>query len=189
MKVKGANIRPMIEWFAATCGEDSLREVGQALPAVLGTEIRVDAPALGVLPAGWYTERLASELADVFVRRVSGVLPLDAALRAIGDVIIDRSLGRISRAAVEWLASPALIARSATRFWGMYHDSGTVTARLDGDAIYATNESWCDHGIMWCRVVGASCRRTLEIAGCTGARVAVHRCGGGPKPCSMVFRW
>ncbi len=179
----------MIEWFAATSGEGALREVAAALPLDLGSEVRVDAPALGILPAGWYTERLASELADVFVRRVGGDLTMDSALRGIGDVILDRSLGRISRAAVEWLGSPALIARSAHVFWGMYHDSGRVTARLDGNAIYATNESWCDHGLMWCRVVGASCRRTLELAGCEGVRLAAHRCGGGPKPCSMVFRW
>src|SRR4051812_9427726 len=101
-KVKGAVVRPMVEWFAGMCGEAELVTLGESLHAQTRAEIFVDAPALGILPAGWYTEALASELAEGIVKRATTTMHDMVVLRQIGRTIVDRSLGRISRAAVEW---------------------------------------------------------------------------------------
>jgi hypothetical protein len=188
-KAKGAIVRPMVEWFAGACGEDALRDVVADLSLEVQREISLDAPALGILPAGWYTESLASQLADAILRHASAQHTDAVVVRQLGTRIIDRTLGRLSRAAVEWLATPATVAAAAPIFWRMYHDSGQVEGRLDGSSIVATSRAWAPHSTNWCRVVGASCVRVLELARCRDARVWVHKCSNGRGECSLVFRW
>jgi hypothetical protein len=188
-RAKGAIVRPMVEWFAGACGEEALREIGASLSGPVRDEISLDAPALGVLPAGWYSEALASELAEAIVRRAIASDHTDV-LKALGGRIVERTLGRFSRAAVEWLATPTTIAASAPIFWRMYHDRGVVEARMDGPAsMHARNTGWAEHGAAWCKVVGSSAVRVLELSGCRDARLWVHKCSGGRGECSMVFRW
>jgi hypothetical protein len=188
-KTKGAIVRPMVEWFAGACGEGALRDLAYALPEPVRDEISPEAPALGLLTAGWYSEALASELADAIVKRAHGQQTELAIVKTLGARIIDRTLGRISRAAVEWLATPSTIAGSASLFWRMYHDAGAIEARVEGSSIVARNATWGPHGQMWCRIVGSSAVHVLELAGCQDARLWVHKCGGGQGECSMVLRW
>jgi hypothetical protein len=188
-RAKGAIVRPMVEWFAGACGEPALRDLGEALSPSVRDEISVESPALGLLMAGWYSEQLASELAEMIVKRAMPVTGDASVMRMLGTRIVDRTLGRISRAAVEWLASPATIARSAPIFWRMYHDTGEVTARVDGSSIVAVCSGWVPHGQAWCRVVGSSAVHVMELAGCRDARLWVHKCTGGKGDCQMVLRW
>ncbi len=188
-KAKGAIVRPMVEWFAGACGDQALRDVGAALSPALQEEIAIDAPALGLLAAGWYSESLASELAEAIVKRAMPLSSDANVVKAIGTRIVDRTLGRMSRATVEWLATPATIAASAPVFWRLYHDTGRVGAILEGTQMRATCREWSPHSQSWCRVVGSSAVHVLEIAGCRDARLWVHKCSGGRGECSMVFRW
>jgi hypothetical protein len=188
-KAKGAIVRPMVEWFAGACGEAALANVVADLSPDVRSEVSLDSPALGILPAGWYTESLASQLAEGVVRHAIGQFTETVVLRELGTRIIDRTLGRLSRAAVEWLATPATVAAAAPIFWRMYHDSGKVEGRLDGSSMVATSRDWALHSAMWCKVVGASCLRVLELARCRDARIWVHKCSGGRGECTLVFRW
>ena len=188
-RAKGAIVRPMVEWFAGACGELALRDLASALSPAVRDEVAIDAPALGLLMAGWYSEALASELAEMIVKRGLAVTGDQNVIRMLGTRIVDRTLGRISRAAVEWLASPFTIARSAPVFWRMYHDRGEVKARVEGSSIVAVCSGWVPHGQAWCRVVGSSAVHVLALSGCKDARLWVHRCSGGRGDCSMVLRW
>jgi hypothetical protein len=188
-KVKGSALRPLVEWFAGTCGEAAVEEVAELLSPARRAEVRLGAPALGILPAGWYSEMLASELSEAVLDRTAPLMEERQALREIGETIFDRSLGRISRAAISWFASPQMIAQSSGMWWRMYHKTGTVTARLDGDVIYATGEGWGEHTMAWCKVVGSSCRHALDLAGCIDATVTDHVCARGVGQCAMAFRW
>jgi hypothetical protein len=179
----------MVEWFAGACGEGKLRDIALGLPPELREELALDAPALGILPAGWYSEALASALSDALLKRALLHYSDAFILKALGKHIVDRTLGRISRAAVEWMATPATIAAAAPIFWRMYHDSGAVQALVSGSSMTARCNHWAAHGQTWCRVVGSSSVRVLEMAGCRDARVWVHRCRGGQGECSLVFRW
>jgi hypothetical protein len=188
-KVKGSAIRPMIEWFAGTCGEAAFDEVLEEISPERRVELSPGSPALGVLPAGWYTEMLASELAEAFLRRAAPLVGEQRAFREIGEAMIDRSLGRIPRAAVEWFASPRTIAASSTMWWRMYHQKGVVYAKLEDETIHATGEGWGEHRLAWCKLIGEACRHVLDLAGCIDAVVTDHVCGGGDGECKMVFRW
>jgi hypothetical protein len=188
-KAKGAIVRPMVEWFAGACGEPALRELAEYLSPAVREEIGIDAPALGLLPAGWYSEALASELADAIVRRATASHVESNVVKALGTRIVDNTLGRISRAAVEWLAFPASIAASGPIFWRMYHDTGDVSASVDGRSLTARATDWVPHSQSWCKVVGSSANHVLELAGLKDSRLWVHRCSGGEGECSMVFRW
>jgi hypothetical protein len=188
-KAKGAIVRPMVEWFVGACGEMALRTLAEELSPPVRDEIATEAPALGLLTAGWYSEALASELAEGIVRRAHGPQTDQAIVKALGVRIVDRTLGRISRAAVEWLATPTTIASSCGVFWRMYHDAGEVSARVEGSSMQARSWNWVPHGQTWCRVVGSSAVHVLELAGCHDARLWVHKCNGGRGECSMVFRW
>jgi hypothetical protein len=197
-RTKGAIVRPMVEWFAGACGEAELRDVAAALSPGARDEIAVEAPAFGILPAGWYSETLASELADAILKRAMQQYADTFVLKALGAHIVDRTLGRFSRAAVEWMATPLTIAAAAPIFWRMYHESGAVQASVDGSSMSARCVDWSPHGQTWCRVVGASAVRVLDLAGCREARVWVHRCRGNAPSlgdgsvkveCSLVFRW
>jgi hypothetical protein len=179
----------MVEWFAGACGEAELQSVAASLSPATREQIAVEAPALGILPAGWYTEALASEVAEAIVKHAMAQYTDAFVVKALGTHIVDRTLGRFSRAAVEWMATPHTIAAAAAIFWRMYHDTGTVQASVEGTSLSATCNDWAEHKQMWCRVVGASAIRVLDLAGCRDARVWVHRCRGGQGECSMVFRW
>lgn len=189
-RAKGAIVRPMVEWFAGACGEAELREVAASLSPAAREEISVDAPALGILAAGWYTETLASEVAEAILKHAMLQYTDAFVVKALGTHIVDRTLGRFSRAAVEWMATPHTISAAAPIFWRMYHDTGTVQATVDGNSLSANCTDWGEHKQTWCRVVGASAVRVLDLAGCRDARIWVHRCRGGQGvECSMVFRW
>jgi hypothetical protein len=189
MRVKGAVVRPMVEWFAATCGESALPELAGSLAPELARELSPNAPALGILPAGWYSELLASELSEAIVKRATGAVQDGTPVRHIGRVIVDRSLGRIARAGVEWFATPNGVARYAPTFWRMYHEAGAVIAEVDGKQLKATCTGWTEHGTTWCKVVGSSAVRVMELAGCQEVRLWVHKCNGGAAPCTMIIRW
>ena len=178
-KAKGAIVRPMVEWFAGACGEAELPDIAAALPADVRDEIAVDAPAFGILHAGWYTEALASAVAEAIVKRAMLKYSDAFVMKALGAHIVDRTLGRFSRAAVEWMATPATIAASAPIFWRMYHNTGAVQASVDGSSLTARCHEWAEHGQTWCRVIGSSAVRVLELAGCRDARVWVHKCSQG----------
>jgi len=188
-KAKGAIVRPMVEWFGGACGEAALGELALELTPDVRREISPDAPALGILPAGWYSESLASQLAEAIVRHAMPQHTEAVVIRQLGTRIIDRTLGRLSRAAVEWLATPATVAAAAPIFWRMYHDSGQVQGRVEGSSIVAISRDWAPHSGAWCRVVGSACVRVLQLARCRDPRVWVHKCSGGRGECSMVFRW
>jgi hypothetical protein len=188
-KAKGAIVRPMVEWFAGACGEAALRDVAADLTPEVRDEIALEAPAFGILPAGWYSEALASQLADAILRHAMPQHSDAVIIKSLGSRIVDRTLGKFSRAAVEWLATPATCAAAGPIFWRMYHDSGEVSASVNGASMHARNIRWAVHSTTWCRVVGASCVRVLELAGVRDPRTWVHKCSGGKGECSMVFRW
>jgi len=188
-KAKGAIVRPMVEWFAGACGEAALPAVVADLTAEVREEIAVDAPALGILTAGWYSEALASQLADGILRHALGHHGDAVIVRSLGAHIVDRTLGRFSRTALEWLATPATCAAASPIFWRMYHDTGTVEAKVEGSSMRARSTGWAPHSMTWCRVVGSSSVRVLELVGCRDPRVWVHKCSGGRGECSLVFRW
>ena len=188
-KVKGSALRPLVEWFAVTCSEQVLQDVGASLSSEFLHEVRLDAPALGILPAGWYTELLATELGERLLEHTSDLMPETVALRKIGEVMIDRSLGRISRAAIEWFASPETVVRSAGFFWRLYHDTGTAEARLEGSSITGIVRGWGEHGETWCKITNAAAFRALELTGCANPRMTAHQCGRGAGDCITTYAW
>ncbi|MBX3204472.1 MAG: hypothetical protein KF764_05355 [Labilithrix sp.] len=187
-KAKGVIIRPMLDWFAHAFGPDALAEVATSLDAPWRDEVVAGRPALGIVPTGWYDERLASALADAIVTRASRTMTEADALRAIGAMTVDRSLGRVSRAALEWFASPDTAAVSAQMFWRFYHSTGSISASIAGSTMHAVG-NWGLHGEKWCAVVGASSVRVLELTGCRDVHVQRHTCSGGESSCEMTLRW
>ncbi|MBX3258755.1 MAG: hypothetical protein KF782_03490 [Labilithrix sp.] len=182
-------MRPMVEWFASTFGPAALPELAASIEAPWCEELVADRPALGIIPAGWYDERLASALADAVVAAAAARSMTEAeVLRAIGAVTVDRSLGRVSRAALEWFASPETTAISAQMFWRFYHSTGSISASVAGSSMHAVG-NWGLHGKRWCAIVGASAVRVLEHTGCGDARLERHTCGGGERSCEMTLRW
>ncbi|MBX3217234.1 MAG: hypothetical protein KF850_34710 [Labilithrix sp.] len=187
-KAKGVIVRPMVEWFASVFGPGALAELASSVAAPWREELVAERPALGIIPAGWYDERLASALADAVVGAASRAMSEADALRAIGAVTVDRSLGRVSRAALEWFASPETAAISAQMFWRFYHSTGSISASVAGASMHAVG-IWGVHGRRWCAIVGASSVRVLELTGCTDVRLERHTCGGGERSCEMTLRW
>jgi hypothetical protein len=188
-KAKGVIVRPMVEWFTRTFGKPALEELAAAVAPRWRVALMPERPALGIVPTGWYDEELASELADHILTRAASRISEDDALRAIGAITVERSLGRVSRAAVEWFASPETAAVSAQTFWRLYHSIGSISASVAGNAMHAVG-NWGLHGEKWCAVVGASSLRVLELTGCRDVRLERHTCGGGgERSCEMSLRW
>jgi hypothetical protein len=186
---KGAIVRPMVEWLAATHGQAAVAVIATELDPRWLAYLRADAPALGIVHARWYDEELASALAERILAYVAGAGgDRDEALARIGEVTVERSLGRFARAAL-WFASPEMTALSAQMFWRFYHSRGTISATVQGTTMTAVGTGWSRHGRDWCSVVGASAVHVLELARCIAPRLDRHVCGGGAAPCEMTLRW
>lgn len=186
---KGAIVRPMVEWLAATHGDEAVTRVATELEPRWLAYLRADAPALGIVHSRWYDEELASALAErilAYVASVSG--DREEALAGIGAVTVERSLGRFARAAL-WFASPEVTAISAQMFWRLHHSRGTISASVQGNTMSAVGAGWGRHGRDWCSVVGASAVHVLELARCVSPRLERHVCEGGAHPCEMTLRW
>lgn len=188
-RVKGAVVRPMLAWCARTCGEGALDAIADGLSAEHARATVRGAHALGVLPTSWYDERLASELTRGVLRAVPRTMTRDEALRHIGRETVDASLNRISRTLVAWFASPQASAMAAPLMWSLYHDTGTVSARVEGTSMFAICRDWVAHDEGWCRVIGACATRVLEINECVAPALAAHTCSGGRGPCAMTLTW
>lgn len=186
---KGAIVRPMVEWFAATHGDSAVRAIAAELEPRWLAYLRADAPALGIVHSRWYDEELASALAARILAAVEAAAgDRDEALAAIGAVTVERSLGRFARAAL-WFASPEVTALSAQMFWRFYHSRGTISAAVQGTTMTAVGTGWSRHGRDWCSIVGASAVHVLELARCVSPRLERHVCEGGARPCEMTLRW
>ena len=188
-RVRGAVVRPMLAWCARTLGNDTLLGIADRLPRELGRAVIRDAPGLGVSTTGWYDERLAGALTRGVLDAVSTTMTAHDALRAIGQETIDASLNRMSRALVAWFASPQASALAAPVLWSLYHDTGAVSARVEGSSMFAICRDWVPHDEPWCQLIGACARRVLEINGCVGSKLAMHTCGAGRGPCAMTLTW
>ncbi len=182
-------MRPMLAWCARVCGDEALVAIADGLPRKLAHAVVRDARALGVLPTSWYDERLASALTRGVLDAVAPQLSADDALRAIGRETVDASLNRISRALVGWFASPEASARTAPIMWSLYHDTGAVSARVEGRSMFAICRDWVAHDEAWCRMIGACAIGVLEINGCVAPKIAAHTCSGGRGPCAMTLTW
>ena len=187
-KAKGVIVRPMIDWFTSTFGQSGLEELAAAIDPRWAAELVLEGPALGISPGGWYDERLASEIAARIIAIASTRMTEAEALHAIGTITVDRSLGRISRAVVEWFASPDTAAISAQLSWRLYHSTGWISASVAGSAMHAVG-IWGAHGEKWCAVVGACSVRVLELTGLEDVRLDRHTCSGGARSCEMTVRW
>ena len=166
---KGAIVRPMVEWLAATHGDAAVTRIAAELEPRWLAYLRADAPALGIVHSRWYDEELASALAErifAFVESASG--DLEEALAGIGAATVERSLGRFARAAL-WFASPEMTAMSAQMFWRFYHSRGTISAAVQGTTMTAVGTGWSRHGRAWCSVVGASAVHVLKLARCASS--------------------
>lgn len=179
----------MIEWLAAEFGQPALDELAKAIDPRWSAELHPDRPTLGIVPGGWYDEEFASELAERVVIITSPRMTEEETLRAIGRITVDRSLGRISRAIIEWFASPEAAAVSAQLSWRLYHSTGWISASASGSALHAVG-SWGVHGNKWCAIVGACSIRVLELTGLRDVRMVRHICGGGGgRSCEMSLSW
>lgn len=188
-KAKGVVVGPMVDWFASEHGEAGLDELWASLDPMWTSQLDRKRPTLGIVPRGWYDEELASDLASRIFAIASPRMTEADVLRAIGRTTVERSLGRISRAVVEWFASPQSAAVSAQLSWRLYHSTGWISASVEGKRLHAVG-SWGLHGEKWCAVVGASAVHVLVLTGLGDAGLVRHLCsGGGGSTCEMTLGW
>ncbi|HVJ94704.1 MAG TPA: hypothetical protein VM580_33185 [Labilithrix sp.] len=188
-KAKGVIVRPMLEWFVSEFGQQGLEQLVRTIDPRWLAELDPKRPMLGILPGGWYDEELASELSERVIGLASSRMTEAEALHAIGTITVDRSLGRISRAVVEWFVSPEAAAVSAQLSWRLYHSTGWISASVEGPLLHAVG-SWGCHRQKWCAIVGASSVRVLELTGLKNVGVVRHICsGGGGLSCEMTVGW
>lgn len=187
-KAKGVVVRPMVEWFASEFGTVGLDEVARTIDPRWLVELDRQRPAFGLVPGGWYDEELASELATRILAIASRRMTEAEALRGIGKVTVERSLGRISRAVIEWFVSPQAAAVSAQLSWRLHHSNGWITASVAGTQLHAVT-TWGPHSVAWCAVVVASAGHVLELTGIRDVAIIRHRCSGGGPPCEATLGW
>src|SRR5262245_11191857 len=122
-RVKGAAIRPVLNWYERSYGRDGIARAVTKLPPAIRADVEIRDGLPVVLSNTWYDIRLIHALLD----ETLGKLPPDELARRAreGAHAGIKETGRgVYKFVLEQVVSPELYARHIQGLWRLLHDGG-----------------------------------------------------------------
>lgn len=182
-KVKGTGIRAMLKFAESRGGPAAL---GRVL-ARLSEEDRA-VISRGLLPSSRYPEEfdhriLLAVCEESFGRNVEQAT-------ALGAAVLDEGMNIFSWFFLK-MGDPSFLISKAGALWNQYHEVGKLEV-FDVEPKSAraklSEYPWLD--VPFCRILGGSMMRALEVSGCKGIKLVHEQCvGRGANHCQYRLSW
>jgi hypothetical protein len=132
--VKGAALRPVLNWYERSFGRDAIMRAVARLPTAIRADMEVRDGMPVVLSNTWYDIRIAHALLD----ETLGRLPPDDLYRLAREgshAGIKETARGVYKFVLEQIVSPELYARHIQGLWRLLHDGGTREIRIVKDGV------------------------------------------------------
>jgi hypothetical protein len=188
--IRGAALRPFVDWYAATHGDAGLRRALTVLSDADRRRFNGAARGLGISIAAWYPAAVIHQVLD---RLLEG---MDARGRATlasqgAENTLTASLTGFVGVAFRALASPHVCALVGPQMWHAFYSGGRVRIDAQGRRCHVMEVSgWAGHHGFLCEMNNAAGRAIYRSAGCRAVTTEHAACiNRDDRACVYVIRW
>ena len=189
--IKGGVIRDFVEWYGARYGVDSVRRLGEKLPAPFQAMLDLDDPAYKLLGSSWYPARLVHAMLDVLA---SDKTPQEMARflhEANRGFVKEGATKSVYRFFLQKLVTPEMYAVCVPRFWRQWHSTGERRMKIVRKGLAESYVSrWPGHHPHLCTMTIETMCAVFETMGCTGVTWERLYCvSDGASECKTIVKW
>jgi hypothetical protein len=188
--IKGAALRPLVEWYVARGERARLLEAVQALPAEWRELIDAADAHLGFLPSRWYPASLAGAILD----QLTAGVPRDqltARARDGARRVMRATLRGVYKLLFDAMMTPERYARHAHLLFSRYYDTGTLEKTVLAPNRHRTAiRDWSGHHPFLCELMVYIGEFVYDAIGCQDLVIERTGCvSDGAPECTFLASW
>ncbi len=188
--VKGAGLRPALEWYAARHGRQRVLALLEALPPTTRALFDLRDAHWGVLVSHWYPAPDVHTLLEAMTAGLP-VAERVAAAREIGRAAAESTLTGVYRLLFQAMLTPERYARHVQTLFNRYFDDGVIAKQALGARLHHTTiHDWGGHHPLLCELFLSSSLYVYAALGCREVRSQRLACvSDGSPACVYDISW
>ena len=188
--IRGAALRPFVNWYATTHGHAGLQRAWAVLSDEDRRRFNPAGPGLGISVAAWYPAAVIHQMLDTLLEG------MDAhectTLASLGaDSTLTASLTGFLGVAFRTLVSPRVCKAVGPQLWHAFYSGGHIRINDQGRRCHVMEVTgWTGHHGFLCEMNNAAGRAIYRAAGCATVATEQTACTDrGDRACVYVIRW
>ncbi|GAC1353230.1 MAG: hypothetical protein NVS3B20_22610 [Polyangiales bacterium] len=188
-RLLGTPIVGALDWFLQKHGPAAGAATIAELPLRWRALVKPHSRTLGLLGSHSYPYAFVGDLVETMARVVRAP-DLDLFIADLSTAGVEASMNTVMRVILRYAASPVMLASRGQEAWDLFHDSGRVSARVEGREYVSEISNWPSHHLVVCKIGMYVRRRMIEKTGAKDVVAVREKCQSwGHDVCIYRLRW